>query len=93
MKVSRNGLVGSIERMPSKSRSLSPHHRFAIALHSPSALPETGLQTCPPEKVRQIDAIRSRAVHSLQSALRRKSYEYGHTLRISGQKAGQFLCS
>lgn len=75
-----------------KSSSVSPHHRFAIALHSPSTLPETGLQTCPPEKVRQIDAIRSRVVHSLQSALRRKSYEYGHVLRISGQKTGQFLC-
>jgi hypothetical protein len=42
-----------------KSSSLSPHHRFTIALHSPSALPETGLQTCPLERVRQIDAMRS----------------------------------
>ena len=31
---------------------LSPHHRFVIALCSPRALPETGLRTYPPEKVR-----------------------------------------
>jgi hypothetical protein len=58
-----------------KSSRLSPHHRFVIALRSPRALPETGLRTRPPEKVRQSDAIWSRAVHSLQSALRTKYCE------------------
>jgi hypothetical protein len=48
---------------------------------------------CRPEKGRQIDAIRSRAVRSLQSALRTKYYEIRASLRISRQKAGQFLCS
>jgi hypothetical protein len=56
-------------------KSLSPHHRFVIALHSPVKVTETGLHMCRPEKGRQIDAIRSRAVRSLQSALRTKYYE------------------
>src|SRR5258708_33312232 len=30
--------------------SLSPHHRFVIALHSPGGVAETGLRVCPPEK-------------------------------------------
>jgi len=72
--------------------SLSPHHRFVIALHSPVKVTETGLGMCRPEKGRQIDAIRSRAVRSLQSALRTKYYKIRASLRISRQKAGQFLC-
>jgi hypothetical protein len=63
-----------------------------IALHSPVKVTETGLRMCRPEKGRQIDAIRSRAVRSLQSALRTKYYEIRASLRISRQKAGQFLC-
>ncbi len=47
---------------------------------------------CRPEKRRQIDAIRSRVVRSLQSTLRTKYYEIPASLRISRQKAGQFLC-
>src|SRR5450755_1269242 len=95
MKVSRNGLVGSDERHSqglNQVKSLSPHHRFVIALHSPVKVTETGLRMCRPEKGRQIDAIRSRAVRSLQSALRTKYYEIRASLRISRQKAGQFLC-
>jgi len=33
-----------------KVKSLSPHHRFAIALHSPNGVVETGLRLCPAEK-------------------------------------------
>ena len=73
-------------------KSLSPHHRFVIALHSPVKVTETGLRMCRPEKGRPIDAIRSRAVRSLQSALRTKYYEIRASLRISRPKAGQFLC-
>ena len=40
-----------------KSSSLSPHDRFAIALHSPRALPETGLRMCPPEKRGKLSAF------------------------------------
>src|ERR1700687_1683228 len=73
-------------------KSLSPHHRFVIALHSPVKVTETGLRMCRPEKGRQIDAIRSRAVRSLQSALRTKYYELRASLHISRQQAWQFLC-
>jgi hypothetical protein len=73
----------------SKMRS----HSRVIALHSPVKVTETGLRMCRPEKGRQIDAIRPRAVRSLQSALRTKYYEIRASLRISRQKAGQFLCS
>jgi SAM-dependent methyltransferase len=31
-------------------KSLSPHHRFVIALHSPGGVDETGLPQCPSEK-------------------------------------------
>jgi hypothetical protein len=85
--LSRNGLVGSIERL-ARSNSLSPHHRFAIALRSPFAIPETGLQTCPPEKNRQIGAIRSRSVRSLQSALRPKYCEIRACFAYFGAKGG-----
>jgi hypothetical protein len=63
-----------------------------IALHSPVKVTETGLRMCRPEKSRQIYAIRSRAIRSLQSALRTKYYEIRASLRISPQKAGPFLC-
>jgi hypothetical protein len=33
-------------------KSLSPHHRFVIALPSPDKVAETGLRMCPPEKCR-----------------------------------------
>jgi hypothetical protein len=31
-------------------KSLSPHHRFLVALHSPNGVLETGLRVCPSEK-------------------------------------------
>jgi len=51
----------------SKVNPLWPHPRTVIALYSPHALLETGLRLGPPEKSRDVDAIRPRAVHSLQS--------------------------
>jgi hypothetical protein len=33
-------------------KSLSPHHRFVIALPSPDKVTETGLRMCPREKCR-----------------------------------------
>jgi hypothetical protein len=56
-------------------KALSPHRRFVIALHSPDRVTETGLRVSPLEKARSIDAIRSRAVRSLQSTLRTKYHE------------------
>ena len=75
LKLSRNGLVGSDEphcQRLCQVKSLSPYHRFVIALPSPIKVTERGLRMCRPEKGQQIDAIRSRAVRSLQSALRTK---------------------
>ena len=72
--------------------SRCPKPGILIALHSPYAILETGLRICHPEKSQPVDAIRSRAVRSLQSALRTKYYEIRASLRISRQKAGQFLC-
>ena len=95
LRLRSNGLVGSDERHSqglNQIKSLSPHHRFVIALHSPVKVTETGLRMCRPEKGRQIDAIRSRAVRSLQSALRTKYYDIRASLHISRQNAGQFLC-
>jgi hypothetical protein len=49
-----NGLRGeapeSLSRMPTKVNSLRLNPRLLIALHSPSALCETGLRMCPSEK-------------------------------------------
>jgi hypothetical protein len=36
--------------LPRKVKSLSPNHRFVIALHSPDGVVETGLLVCPAEK-------------------------------------------
>jgi hypothetical protein len=71
-----------------KSSRLSPHHRLVIALHSLSALPETGLRMCHPEKGRQIDAIRPRVVRSLQSALRTKYHEIRACFAYFAEKGG-----
>ena len=69
-------------------KSLSPHHRFVIALHSPDRVTETGLRLCPPEKGQQIEAIRSRSVRSLQSALRTKYCEIRACFAYFGAKGG-----
>ena len=64
--------MGSVEYRCSaltKVNSVWPNLRLLIALYSPSYLRETGLRMCPPEKGRLIDAVRPRAVLSLQSAL------------------------
>src|ERR1039458_4642327 len=52
-KLSRNGLMGKAEvgfRVRTKVNSLWPNPELVIALHSPSALLETGLHLCPTEK-------------------------------------------
>ena len=69
-------------------KSLSPHHRFVIALSSPDRVIETGLRMCPPEKGPQIDALRSRAVRSLRSTLRTKYCEIRACLAYFAAKGG-----
>ncbi len=64
-----------VSKVRTKVNPLGPNPGLVIALHSPRALPETGLPMCPPEKGRQLDAIQSRAVHSLQFTLLTKYCE------------------
>jgi hypothetical protein len=74
------------------SSPLSPPHRFVIALHSPSASSETGLRMCPPEKGRQLDAIRSLTVRSLSSPLcGRNITKYGHLCVFLGKSGAVSL--
>ena len=62
--------------------SLVVQPEFVIALRLPVRVTETGLRICRPEKGRQIDAIRSRVVRYLQSALRTKYCENKGMFRV-----------
>src|SRR5258706_13820229 len=63
--------------------SLGSNPWHVIAFHSPNALLETGLRMCPPEKGRDSDRLRRRAVSSLRSDLFRDYREIRATFRIS----------
>ena len=65
----------SVSGLPTKVNSLWLNPRLRIALHSPSALCETGLRVCRPEKSRDSDPVLSGVVRSLQSGLLRKNRE------------------
>jgi hypothetical protein len=45
----------------------------------------------PPEKSRDSDRLRCRAVRSLQSGLRANNREIPHVSRISGERVAEFL--
>jgi hypothetical protein len=53
-----------------KSSPLSPHHRFVIAFRSPKGIVETGLLTCPSERMAAKPCPRHRVSHFLQSGFR-----------------------
>jgi hypothetical protein len=55
------------ENREAKSSPDSLNIRLVIVLHSPNALPETGLRMCLPEKSQGSVHIRRSAVRSLQS--------------------------
>jgi hypothetical protein len=55
-----------------KSRPLSPHHRFVIAMHSPDGVLESGLLGCLPEKKVAKACLQDWAGHFLRSALRER---------------------
>jgi hypothetical protein len=59
-----------------------------VLVPSTVILAETGLRMCRPEKGQQIDAIRSRAVRSLQSALRTKFCEIRACFAYFAAKGG-----
>jgi hypothetical protein len=56
----------SVSKALTKVNSLGLNPGLVIALHSPNALLETGPRMCPPEKSRDSDRLRCRAVRSLQ---------------------------
>jgi hypothetical protein len=74
-------------------KSLSPHRRFVIGLHSPVKVTETGLRMCRPEKGQQIDPFDSEQSVLFSPLCGRNIAKYGHVLRISWQSRGQILCS
>ena len=74
-------------------KSLSPHHRFVIALHSPDKVAETGLRMCRPEKCRRLTPFDPEQSVLSSPLCGRNIAKYGHLLHISRQKAGPFLCS
>ena len=76
--------------MPTKVNSPWPNPRLLIALHSPNALPETGLRTCPAEKKPGQCPVPSRAVRSLQSGLLRNYREKWASFAYFGGKVGDF---
>jgi hypothetical protein len=60
---------GGIALARSKPKSDAPNDRFAIALHSPDGVIETGLPVCPPEKRAPKLCLQRLAAHFLQSGL------------------------
>jgi hypothetical protein len=59
------GIAEGGSKVPTKVNVVCPNLRLVIALHSPHALLETGLRKCPPEKSRDRERLRCRAVRSL----------------------------
>ncbi len=73
-----------------KVNSRCPKPGILIALHSPYAILETALRICHPEKSQHVDAIRSRAVRSLQSMLSNECREKRACFAHFARKGGGF---
>jgi hypothetical protein len=76
-----------------KSRPLSPHHRFVIAMHSPDGVLESGLLGCLPEKKVAKACLQDWAGHFLRSALRERFAQLRPIRAIFTRIAGCFLCT
>jgi len=74
--------------MPTKVNSQWLNPRLLIALHSPTAILETGLRMCPAEKSRDSDPVLSFAVRFLQSGLLRNYREKWASFAHFGGKGG-----
>src|SRR5947209_14696066 len=89
--VPRNALRGSAERSSEsadKVNPLWPNPGLLIVLHSPKALPETGLRMCPPEKNQDSCLLRCRAARSLRSRLSSKYREKRACFAYFGERGG-----
>jgi hypothetical protein len=92
-KLSRNGLMGSAEcgfRVQTKVNSLWPNPQLVIALHSPSALLETGLRRCLPEKSQDSGPLALGQSILSSPVCGRNIAKYGHVSRILRQRPGSF---
>jgi hypothetical protein len=75
-----------------KSSHSSPNDRFAIALHSPDGVIETGLPVCPPEKRAPKLCLQRLAAHFLQSGLISNYRENRAFSANFGSITADFLC-
>jgi hypothetical protein len=78
--------------MPTKVNSPRPHPWLLIALHSPNAVPETGLGMAFRRKAGQC-APHCRAVRSPQSRLSWNNREIRALFAYFGAERAKFLCS
>jgi hypothetical protein len=76
--------------MPTKVNSLRPNPRLLIALHSPNALPQTGLLVCVPEKSRTLTAVGAEQSVLCSPVCLGIIAKYGHFLRISEEVGPTF---
>ena len=72
-----------------KSKAVSPNHRFVIALRSPDGVFETGLRMCPPEKSRDSEASLPRSPFSAVHLVGQVSRKTGKCCVFRRQK-GRF---
>ena len=80
----------SVSKMPTKVNSPRPHPWLLIALHSPNAVPETGLGMCLPEKTRTLTAFSAVRSVLCSPVCLGTIAKYGHFLRISEEEGPTF---
>jgi hypothetical protein len=80
----------SVSKMPTRVNSLRPNPRLLIALHSPNALPQTGLRMCLPEKSRTLTAFGAEQSVLCSPVCLGIIAKYGHFLRISEEVGPTF---
>jgi hypothetical protein len=80
----------SVNKALTKVNSLGPNPKPLIALYSPSALPETGLRMCLPEKSRHGTASNAKQSVLCSPVCLGIIAKYGHFLRISEEEAPIF---
>ena len=78
----------AVSKVLTKVNSLWPNPELVIALHSPSALLETGLHLCPTEKDLDIASFDPKQSVLCSPVCLRLIAKYGHHSRIS-QKCGR----